>query len=85
MDGQVAECEYKEYNRALAEYFIHGLGDEDMINEILREVSAFEDTDDATSKRVLLWPQSMEAHKVQKDALYNIQEAKDIDTVRHSI
>ena len=33
---KAAECEYKEYDRLLTQYFIGGLNDEDMIGEILR-------------------------------------------------
>ena len=42
-----------------------------------RKVSALEDIDDATSERVLLWTQTMEAQRVQEEALDSIKEAKD--------
>ena len=53
-----------------------------MINETLREVLALEDINDATSKCVVLWGQWIEAQRVQKEALDNITEAKDFDSVR---
>ena len=52
-----------------------------MIGEILREVSALEDIDNATSERVLLWAQRMQAQRVQKDS---IKEAKEFDSVKCS-
>ena len=55
-----------------------------MTIEILREVSALEDTDDATSEMVLLWTQIVEAQRMQNKALNNIKEAKEFDPVRCS-
>ena len=53
-------CDYTEYDRALTEEFIIGIGNEGMTGEILREVSALENTDDTTGERVLLSVQSVE-------------------------
>ena len=66
------KCDYIKYNRALAEQFIHGLGEEVKISETLREVSSMEDIDDAISERVLLWAKRVEAERVQKEALHSI-------------
>ena len=61
---------------------IHGLDDEGMISQVLREVLlAVEDTDYATSELVPLWAQRVEAKKAQKETLDNIKEAKDIDSI----
>ena len=54
---KAADCDYKEYDRSLTEQFIHRPDDEDMISVILREVLTLQDSDDATSERVLLWAQ----------------------------
>ena len=45
LQTKAMECDYTEYDRALTEQLIHDLGDEGMISEILREVSALEDID----------------------------------------
>ena len=54
MDEQIvkrtADCEYNRYDRRLTEQFIHGLDNEFVINEILREVSQLEIIDDVTSE-----------------------------------
>ena len=55
-----------------------------MISWFLRDVSALEDTEDATSMRLLLLAQGVEAQKVQKEALDSLKEAKDFDSVRCS-
>ena len=47
---------YNKYDRRPTEQFIHGLDDEGMISEILREVSMVEDSNNTTSEWVLLWP-----------------------------
>ena len=55
-----------------------------MICEILREV-ALENIDDATSEWVLLWAQRVEVKREQKEALDNIKEAKDLNSIRQNI
>ena len=70
--------------RVLTEQFIYKIDDEDMVNEILRGVSALKDIDDGTRERVLLWAQRVEAKRTQKEALNTIKEAKETDCVRHS-
>ena len=37
------ECQYKEYDKLLAEQLISGLNDDRMINEILKEVATLEE------------------------------------------
>ena len=38
LQTKAAECEYKEYDRLLTQQFIGELCDEDMTDEVLREV-----------------------------------------------
>ena len=62
---KVVGCDYKEYDRKLTKQFIHGLDDIWIgISEILREVSALNHISDATSERVLLQTQKVEAQRV---------------------
>ena len=49
LQTRTADSEYNEYNRILSNQFLHGLG-EGMIDEILREISALENIDDAVSE-----------------------------------
>ena len=60
MDGQVVgkgnRIDYKEYDRELMEQFMHGLEDEGMISEILRELPVLEDINDVTSERYCYGP-----------------------------
>ena len=44
------ECEYKEYYRLLTKQFIGWLNNEEMINEMFREVATLEDIDDTMSE-----------------------------------
>ena len=81
LQTKAAECDYKEYNTTITEQFIKGLGDTSMISEILREVSALENTDDTAS---MLWDQRVEIQRMQKEALDSIKKAKDFDSVRCS-
>ena len=69
MQTKAADCDYNKYDRILTEQFIHGLDNEGIIIEILREVSLLEDIDEATSEWVLLWTQRVEAQGTPKEAL----------------
>ena len=49
----VVECTYREVGKQLKKQFIHGLNDNDMLTEIIREVTKAEESTDITSKQVL--------------------------------
>ena len=50
----IIECNYKEIDRKLKEQFIHGLNDNDMLAEIIRELSKAEESTAVTSEQVLI-------------------------------
>ena len=50
LQTKAAPCDFNECDKRLTEQFIHGLDDEGMISEILRELSALVDINDATSE-----------------------------------
>ena len=84
-ETKAADCDYNEYDRRLNKQFIHGLGNEGMISEIVREVSASESIDDATSEQGLLWVQRVKTKTALKEALDNIKVAKDFDPLDKNI
>ena len=55
----------QKYDRLLTEQSISGLNDDEMFNEILKEVPMPEDIKDATSKHVLQRACRVEAKRVQ--------------------
>ena len=56
-----------------------------MIDEILKEVTMLEETENTTSEQDLLWLHRVEVQRAQKSALTDIKEAKDFDAVRQNI
>ena len=68
----------------LIEQFISGFNDNDMINEILKEVATLEDTEGTISECMMLWTLSVEAQRAQKSILNYIKEAKEFDVIKHS-
>ena len=48
-----AEYNYREIDRQLREQFIHGLNDDNMLIEIICELTAIKDTTVVTSKQVV--------------------------------
>ena len=61
------------------EQLIHGLDDDSMISEILKEASVLGDINYVTSNNV--WTQRVEVLGVQKVALDSIREANDFDPI----
>ena len=65
---KASDCEYHEYDQRLIEQFIHWLDNEVMEGEILRELTALKDINEATSNQILKWDQTVEAQRTQKGA-----------------
>ena len=49
------ECNYKEADKQLKEQFIHGLNNRVMLDEIVRELMAKNNSKQTKSEDVLLW------------------------------
>ena len=49
------ECNYKEVDRQLKEQFIHGLNDRVMLDEIVRELTVQNSSEQTNSEDILLW------------------------------
>ena len=60
---EAIECNYKETDRQLKEQFIHGLNDNDMLVEIIRELTKTEEGSDVASKQVLVWAKKWKSKK----------------------
>ena len=58
---RAADYDYNECDRRVTKQLKHGLDDEGMISEKLKEVSVLENMDYTTSERVLLWVQRAES------------------------
>ena len=58
-------CDTKEKGRWLKEQFLHGMSDEEMMIEIIRELTAIKQTNKVTSEQVLCWTIRVESQKVQ--------------------
>ena len=71
--GKAAESQYKEYNRLMTEQFNNELNDDEMVDEILKEVTTIEDIEDALHVHVLLCVHRVEVQRVQKSALHEIR------------
>ena len=69
LQTEAAASDYNEYNSRLTEQFLHGLDDEGMISETIKEVSVLEHIHDVTSERVPLWTQRVEAQRAQKRSI----------------
>ena len=50
--------------------------------ERIRELTALKDINEATSDQILIWDQTQEAYRVQKEVLDNIRNAKKFNSVR---
>ena len=76
------ECNYKEVDRQLKEQFIHGLNDRVMLDEIVRELMAKNNSKQTNSENVLLWARQIEAQRAQAAILNDITEVQKFDKVK---
>ena len=51
----VLECNHREVDRQLMEQFVHGLNDNYMLTEIIRELTKAKESGDITREQVLGW------------------------------
>ena len=77
-----AECGYKEVDRQLKEQFIHGLNDNIMLDEIIRELTSRTGNVQMTSEDVLVWAKRVEAQGAQASVLNDITETRAFNKVK---
>ena len=78
----LAECNYKEMDRCLKDHFIYGLNDNEMLIEIMYELTDIKDMNVVSSEQVLAWVRQVEAQRLHTVILDNLREAKDFDAIR---
>ena len=78
----VAECNYRKLDSQLKEQFIHGLNDECMLDEIIRELISKNNDEQLTSEGMLIWLRRIEAQRAQAAVLSNITESHKFDKVK---
>ena len=76
------ECNYREVDRQLKEQFIHGLNDKDILEKIIKEITAAKDDDQITSEGVLAWAKRVEAQRTQAAVLNTITELRQFSKVK---
>ena len=73
------ECNYREVDRPLKEEFIHGLNDNCMLVDIIKELTVTNNADQITSKGMLAWAKRVEVQRAQAAVLNTIIESKQFD------
>ena len=76
------ECNYKEKYRQLKEQFIHGLNDNDMLAEIIRELTKAMESAAVTSEQVIIWAKRVEAQRPQSAMITSKSETKEYDKIK---
>ena len=76
------KCNYKEIDRQLMEQFIHGLNDRNMLDEVIRELTAKNNDEQMTSEGVLAWMKRVEAQWAQAAILNDITELHQFDKTK---
>ena len=79
-----AECGYKEIDQQRKEQFIHGLNNRVMLDEIIRELTSKTNTEQMTSKDVLVWAKRVKAQMVQPSVLNDITETTTFDKIKNA-
>ena len=78
---RIAECNFKEIDRQLKEQFIHKLNDNDMMVEIIKDITKNEENKDVTGNQVLLWPRQVEVQRTQMAFLNSFKVNQEFNTI----
>ena len=68
------EDNYKQIDRQLKEQFIHGLNDNDILVEIIKELTKIEASKDVTSEQVLAWEKESGTQKAQSMIIHSLDK-----------
>ena len=77
---KVMECTHKECDRQVKEQFINSIDNEEIMQEIITELTAHTDMRETESEQVLMWAQRVEMQRVQKKALDEMKCVKGVNT-----
>ena len=72
------ECNYKEIDRQFKEPFIHGLNDNDMLAEIIRELTKANKSTAVASEQVPVWAKRVEAQRAQSTITTSLSEKRSL-------
>ena len=76
------ECNYKEIDCQLKEQFIHSLNDKTMLDEVIRELTTKNTSEQMTSEDMLIWAKRVEVQRVQAAILSDITESQKLNKVK---
>ena len=77
-----SKCNYKKCDRQLKEQFIHGLGNKDMLDEIIKEHTKRSSNDPSSGKNILRWAKCVEAQRAQAVVLNEVTGHESFDKVK---
>ena len=78
------ECNYQEVDRQFKEQLIHGLNDEHMIEEIIKELTATKNDDHIMSGGMMAWAKRVKAQWAQATVLNTLTESRQFVKVKIS-
>ena len=84
MGRMCVECIYQEVDRQLKEQFIHSLNDKQILEEIMRELTATNSDDHITSGGVVAWEKRVEAQRAQAAVLNILTELRQFEKIKIS-
>ena len=79
------ECNYKdkEKDRQLnINNIIHGLNDNDLPSEIVRELTKTQECSDVTNEQMLVWAQRVKAQKARSVIITSLSKTKHFDKIK---
>ena len=79
---KATDCKCKTCDRRLKEQFTNMLDNKNIIEEIIKELTALKDTSEVSSERVLMRAQYIEEQRGKKEVFDSIRDEKEFDSVR---
>ena len=76
------ECNYKDIDRQLKKQFIHRLNDNDMLADIMKELTKAEERMAVTSEHELVLVKRVAAQGAQSTIITSLRETKELDKTK---
>ena len=79
----MVDCKYKGVDRKLKEPFIHGLNDDEMLAEIIKELTKCKENVTIPSETVLAQAKEVVVQRAQTAVISSLHKSKNFDAITH--
>ena len=75
-------CSYKEKDKRLKQLLINSINDDDMMTEIIKELTQTQKMNEITSGQMLSWARKVKVQQAQKTLIETTKDNKELYTIK---